>query len=170
MPLGRLAPSLLLVVTAASLTGCASTQDYTACSDRGDVDAAIAACSRVIRTEKARRLFAWLGYTGPAGPFELAAAHRVRGIRYLEKGAFADARDDFAATLGLNPEDRDAKFGRELIIRRADQLLFGTDVLMPEQSIPQFELLESLKFPDEVRYKVYRGNAIKLLKLAEDKK
>jgi predicted TIM-barrel fold metal-dependent hydrolase len=60
---------------------------------------------------------------------------------------------------------RDPEFGRAFLIRRADQLLFGTDVLMPEQAIPQFELLESLNLPDEVRYKVYRGNAIRLLKL-----
>lgn len=61
---------------------------------------------------------------------------------------------------------RDPAFGREFIIRHADQLLFGTDVLMPEQKIPQFELLDSLKLPEEVQYKVFRGNAIKLLKLA----
>ncbi len=60
---------------------------------------------------------------------------------------------------------RDPEFGRAFLIRRADQLLFGTDVLMPEQTIPQFELLESLNLPDEVRYKIYRGNAIRLLKL-----
>jgi uncharacterized protein len=59
---------------------------------------------------------------------------------------------------------------RGFIIRRADQLLFGTDVLMPDQTIPQFELLESLKLPHEVRYKDYRGNAIKRLKLPKDKK
>jgi len=61
---------------------------------------------------------------------------------------------------------RDPAFGREFIIRHADQLLFGTDVLMPEQKIPQFELLDSLKLPEDVQYKVFRGNAIKLLKLA----
>jgi predicted TIM-barrel fold metal-dependent hydrolase len=60
---------------------------------------------------------------------------------------------------------RDLAFGREFIIRRADQLLFGTDVLMPEQTIPQFELLDSLKLPEDVQCKVYRGNAIKLLGL-----
>ena len=60
---------------------------------------------------------------------------------------------------------RDPAFGREFIIRHADQLLFGTDVLMPEQKIPQFELLDSLKLPEDVQYKVFRGNAIKLLKL-----
>lgn len=56
-------------------------------------------------------------------------------------------------------------FGREFLIRNADQLLFGTDVLMPEQKIPQFDLLDSLKLPEEVQYKIFRGNAIKLLKL-----
>ena len=60
---------------------------------------------------------------------------------------------------------RDPAFGREFIIRHADQLLFGTDVLMPDQKIPQFDLLASLKLPEEVQYKVFRGNAIKLLKL-----
>jgi len=60
---------------------------------------------------------------------------------------------------------RDPAFGREFIVRHAEQLLFGTDVLMPGQQIPQFELLDSLKLPEEVQYKIYRGNALKLLKL-----
>lgn len=60
---------------------------------------------------------------------------------------------------------RDPAFGREFIIRHADQLLFGTDVLMPDQKIPQFDLLDSLRLPEDVQYKVYRGNAIKILKL-----
>lgn len=64
---------------------------------------------------------------------------------------------------------RDPEFGREFILRRADQLLFGTDVLMPDQPIPQFALLDSLNLPEEVQYKIYRGNAIKLLKLKEEK-
>ena len=60
---------------------------------------------------------------------------------------------------------RDPEFGREFLIRNADQLLFGTDVLMPQQDIPQFALLDSMNLPEEVQYKIYRGNAIKLLKL-----
>lgn len=60
---------------------------------------------------------------------------------------------------------RDMKFGREFIIRNADQLVFGTDFLMPKQKIPQFELLDLLGLPEDVQYKIYRGNAIKLLKL-----
>jgi len=62
---------------------------------------------------------------------------------------------------------RDPKFGRQFIIRHADQLLFGTDVLMPGQKIPQFELLDSLALPEDVQRKVYRDNAIKLLNCDE---
>ena len=58
-----------------------------------------------------------------------------------------------------------ADLGREFLIRNANQLLFGTDVLMPNQKIPQFDLLDSLNLPEDVQYKIYRGNAIKLLKL-----
>lgn len=60
---------------------------------------------------------------------------------------------------------RDLEFGREFLIRNANQLVFGTDVLMPEQKIPQFELLNSLNLPEEVQFRIFRGNAIKLLKL-----
>lgn len=60
---------------------------------------------------------------------------------------------------------RDPEFAREFLIRNADQLLFGTDVLMPDQKIPQFELLTSMNLPEDTQQKIYRGNAIKLLKL-----
>jgi predicted TIM-barrel fold metal-dependent hydrolase len=60
---------------------------------------------------------------------------------------------------------RDERFGRAFLIRRADRLLFGTDFLMADQEVPQFELLEKLDLPDEVQAKIYRGNAIRLLKL-----
>jgi predicted TIM-barrel fold metal-dependent hydrolase len=60
---------------------------------------------------------------------------------------------------------RDKKFGRDFIIRRADRLLFGTDFLMADQEVPHFALLESLDVPSEVQNKVFRGNAIRLLKL-----
>ncbi len=62
---------------------------------------------------------------------------------------------------------RDRAFGRDFIIRRADQLLFGTDWLMPGQQVPQFDLLDSLNLPNDVQSKVYRDNALRLLKLQE---
>jgi predicted TIM-barrel fold metal-dependent hydrolase len=60
---------------------------------------------------------------------------------------------------------RDVKFGRDFLIRRADRLLFGTDFLMADQEVPQFDLFDSLKLPEEVQAKVFRGNALRLLKL-----
>jgi len=63
---------------------------------------------------------------------------------------------------------RDKKFGRNFIIRRADRCLFGTDFLMADQEIPHFELYESLNLPEDVQYKIYRGNAIRILKLPKD--
>lgn len=60
---------------------------------------------------------------------------------------------------------RDPAFAREFLIRHASQLLFGTDVLMPSQKIPQFALLDSFNLPEEVQRKIFRGNALRLLKL-----
>jgi predicted TIM-barrel fold metal-dependent hydrolase len=62
---------------------------------------------------------------------------------------------------------RDMEYGRDFVIRWADRLLFGTDYLMPDQEIPHFELYESLDLPDDVQTKIYRANAIKLLKLKD---
>jgi hypothetical protein len=60
---------------------------------------------------------------------------------------------------------RDPAFAREFLVRRADQLLFGTDFLMPDQQIPQFELLASFELPEAARNKIERENARRLLKL-----
>lgn len=60
---------------------------------------------------------------------------------------------------------RDPAFAREFVLRRADRLLFGSDYLAPGQPIPQFEILAAMNLPDEIQYKVYRGNAIRILKL-----
>ena len=60
---------------------------------------------------------------------------------------------------------RDRGFARDFLIRRADRLLFGTDFLMSGQEVPQFELLDSFNLPDDVQRKIFRGNALNLLKL-----
>lgn len=72
---------------------------------------------------------------------------------------------DLSAGSGNGAIDRDHKFGREFIIRRADRLLFGTDYLEPGQAVGQFELLASLHLPEDVERKVYRENARRLLHL-----
>lgn len=83
--------------------------------------------------------------------------------RLMEK--YPNLYGDLSEPGGEKAIARDLAFGREFVIRRANQLVFGTDVLMPAQKIPQFELLDSLNLPDEVQFKIYRGNALKLLKL-----
>jgi len=60
---------------------------------------------------------------------------------------------------------RDREFAREFLIRRADRLLFGTDFLMTGQTVAQFELLDSFNLPDDVQRKIFRDNALALLKL-----
>jgi predicted TIM-barrel fold metal-dependent hydrolase len=72
---------------------------------------------------------------------------------------------DLSEPGGYSAIARDRKFGREFLIRRAGRLLFGTDWLMNDQKVPQFELLDSLNLPADVQEKIYRGNAIRILKL-----
>lgn len=60
---------------------------------------------------------------------------------------------------------RDKKFGREFLLKWQDRCLFGTDYLMADHQVPQFELLDSMDLPDDVQYKIYRGNSIRVLKL-----
>lgn len=84
--------------------------------------------------------------------------------RLMEK--YPNLYCDLSEPGGYSAIARDPKFGREFLLRRADKLLFGTDYLMNEQQIPHYELFDSMKLPEDVQYKIYRGNAIKLLKLA----
>ena len=72
---------------------------------------------------------------------------------------------DLSAGSGAGALARDAKFGRQFLIRRADKLLFGTDYLAPGQEVPQFELMKQMDLPPEVHAKVARENAIRLLRL-----
>jgi predicted TIM-barrel fold metal-dependent hydrolase len=60
---------------------------------------------------------------------------------------------------------RDPEFSRKFVIRRSSRLMFGTDYLRPEQEIPQFDIFASMPLPKEVQEKVFRQNAIELLKL-----
>jgi predicted TIM-barrel fold metal-dependent hydrolase len=80
---------------------------------------------------------------------------------------YPNLHGDLSEPGGYTAIARDRKFGRDFLIRRADQLLFGTDFLMADQTVPQFELLDSMELPDEVQQKIYRGNAIRILKLGK---
>jgi predicted TIM-barrel fold metal-dependent hydrolase len=70
---------------------------------------------------------------------------------------------ELSAGSGAGALERDPKFAREFLVRRADRLLFGTDYLAPGQEVRQFEVLARLGLPPEVEEKVYRGNARRLV-------
>ncbi len=82
---------------------------------------------------------------------------------------YSNLHGDLSEPGGYAAIARDKKFGRDFLIRRADRLLFGTDFLMADQEVPHFDLFDSLKLPDEVQAKIFRGNAIRLLKLESSK-
>jgi predicted TIM-barrel fold metal-dependent hydrolase len=87
--------------------------------------------------------------------------------RLMDK--YANLYGDLSEPGGFSAIARDRKFGREFLIRRADRLLFGTDFLMADQQVPHFELLDSMKLPDDVQAKIYRDNARRLLGLDKEK-
>lgn len=70
---------------------------------------------------------------------------------------------------------RDRKFAREFIIRNQDKLLFGTDEgwwsfnNRKRQMNMHYSFFEELDLPEEVRYKLYRGNAEKLFGYKADR-
>jgi predicted TIM-barrel fold metal-dependent hydrolase len=115
----------------------------------------------------------WASISGDAAPADFGRYPEVP--KRVTPGGALDALmekhsnlyGDLSEPGGEKAIARDLAFGREFIIRRADRLLFGTDVLMPDQEIPQFELLASLDLPAEVQAKIYRGNAIRLLRLED---
>lgn len=69
------------------------------------------------------------------------------------------------APSGANAITRDLEFGRKFLIRRADRLVFGTDVLKPGQDVPQRELYlhDKLDLPDEVQEKIFWENVHQLI-------
>jgi uncharacterized protein len=83
--------------------------------------------------------------------------------RLLE--AYKNLYCDLSAGSGAGALSRDLKFAKEFLIRRQDRVMFGTDYLSPGQDVPQFQVLKQIELPAEVRAKVYRENARKLLKL-----
>jgi predicted TIM-barrel fold metal-dependent hydrolase len=72
---------------------------------------------------------------------------------------------DLSAGSGAGAFSRDLEFGRGFLLRHADRLMFGTDYLKPGQPVPQFELLAQIDLPADVRARIERGNAARLLGL-----
>lgn len=78
---------------------------------------------------------------------------------------YPNLHGDLSAGSGANAIARDLHFGREFVLRHSTQLLFGTDVLRPDQEVGQFDLYESLDLPPKVEALVYRDNARRVLGL-----
>lgn len=72
---------------------------------------------------------------------------------------------DLSAGSGANALARDKAFAAGFLARRADRLLFGSDYLRPGQDVPQFELLAGFQLAPDVRAKIERQNAARLLGL-----
>ncbi|MFT5128846.1 MAG: putative TIM-barrel fold metal-dependent hydrolase [Rhodothermales bacterium] len=80
---------------------------------------------------------------------------------------------DLSGHVVPNMLKRDLEFARAFCIRHQDKLLFGTDegwwsFKQAPHPFEHYAFFESLKLPDDVRYKIYRGNAEKLFGWAED--
>jgi predicted TIM-barrel fold metal-dependent hydrolase len=72
---------------------------------------------------------------------------------------------DLSAGSGAGAIKRDARFGREFLLRRQDRLMFGTDFLAPGQDVPQLELFGQIDLPAEAAAKIFRDNARRVLRL-----
>ena len=81
--------------------------------------------------------------------------------RLMEK--YPNIYADLSAGSGANAIQRDLKFGQEFLVRRADRVMFGTDYLANGQAVPQFDLLDGMELPNDVRAKICRDNARRLL-------
>jgi hypothetical protein len=78
---------------------------------------------------------------------------------------FPNLYGDLSAGSGALAISRDDDFGREFLVRRADRLMFGTDFLAPGQEVPQLDLYRRIELSDDVRAKIFRDNARRLLGL-----
>jgi hypothetical protein len=111
----------------------------------------------------------WASISGDAGTAELAlyphAPVTPGGTvdRLMDK--YPNIYGDLSAGSGANALSRDPKWAREFLIRRADRLLYGSDYLSPDQRVPQFEILEQMHLPADVRKKIDYANAARLLSL-----
>ena len=72
---------------------------------------------------------------------------------------------DLSARSGFTAITRDPSFGLDFLERQQDKLLFGTDVLYPDQELPIVEFLRNAPISEAARQKIAGGNAKRLLRL-----
>ena len=72
---------------------------------------------------------------------------------------------DLSARSGFTAISRDPAFGLDFLERQQDKLLFGTDVLYPDQELPIVQFLRSAPISENALQKIAGGNARRLLGL-----
>ena len=99
----------------------------------------------------------------------IAHAYWWRKLKDADRqlGQYPNLYADLSGEVVPNVLKRDRDFARDFCIRHQDKLLFGTDegwwsFKKDASAIQHYKFFESLDLPDEVRYKIYRGNAEKL--------
>jgi hypothetical protein len=80
-------------------------------------------------------------------------------------GQYPNLYGDLSAGSGYRALTRDPAFGLDFLERRQDKLLFGTDVLYPDQALPILNFLRTCPIGEAAREKILQRNAQRLLKL-----
>jgi len=80
-------------------------------------------------------------------------------------GQYPNLYGDLSANSGYNALNRDPDFGLDFLERHQDKLLFGSDMIYPNQSLPMLEFLRRCHISVPARQKICAGNARRLLKL-----
>lgn len=84
-------------------------------------------------------------------------------VRLLEE--YPNMYADLSASSGLNAITRDPDYGISFLKKLADKLLFGTDAMGGTGRESHFEFYNRIDLSQEVRNKIFRDNARKLLKI-----
>jgi len=80
-------------------------------------------------------------------------------------GQYPNLYGDLSAGSGYTAITRDLAFGLDFLERRQDKLLFGTDVLSPDQKLPFISFLRAAPIGETAKVKIFYQNAERLLKL-----
>ena len=80
-------------------------------------------------------------------------------------GQYPNLYGDLSGGPGYTALTRDPTFGVDFLERRQDKLIFGTDVLKPDQPLPIISFLRTCSISENAREKIFHGNAEKVLGL-----
>ncbi len=136
------------------------------------------------RLEKCLKMFPSLIFIGHSQPFWAEISGDVKpeernsypagrvapGGRVVDLfRTYQNLYGDLSAGSGYNAISRDPEFGVQFLEEFQDRLMFGTDLDMPDQNIPQLKYLRSLREEGKISRKTYDKimyrNAARVLKL-----